>query len=117
MDVDSLGALFAKGLGQDATISRMATLSRTMRLFFEGYVAFLCQPYAKDQQLYLIYAGGDDLFIVGAWSILPEIAHTIRQRFRQLVGDDHITVSAGIAIGHGTTPPLSAGRTSPNRLR
>ncbi len=104
MDVDSLGALFAKGLGQDATISRMATLSRTMRLFFEGYVAFLCQPYAKAQQLYLIYAGGDDLFIVGAWSILPEIAHTIRQRFHQLVGDDHITVSAGIAIGHGTTP-------------
>lgn len=104
MDVDSLGGLFAKGLQSGATLSRMATLSRTIRLFFEGYVAHLCKPYADNQQLYLLYAGGDDLFLVGAWSVLPELAHTIRERFRHLVGGDHITLSAGIAIDDAKAP-------------
>jgi hypothetical protein len=104
MDVDSLGRLFAHGLKPKATLSRMATLSRTVRLFFEGYVAHLCEPYAQKRQLYLLYAGGDDLFVVGAWSILPELARAIRNAFRQLVGADHITLSAGIAISHANTP-------------
>jgi len=104
MDVDSLGKLFAQGLQPKATLSRMATLSRTMRLFFEGYVAHLCAPYAQKQQLYLLYAGGDDLFVVGAWSVLPELARRIRNAFRQLVGADHVTLSAGIAISHPNTP-------------
>ncbi len=104
IDVDSLGRLFAKGLGVSATLSRMATLSRTMRYFFEGYVAHLCHKYAQNKQLYLIYAGGDDLFAVGAWSVLPDLAWEIRNAFYQLIGADHITLSAGIAIGHGNTP-------------
>ncbi|MCS7066573.1 MAG: type III-A CRISPR-associated protein Cas10/Csm1, partial [Fimbriimonadales bacterium] len=104
MDVDSLGVLFAQGLGENATLSRMATLSRTMRYFFEGYVAHLCEPYAQRSQLYLIYAGGDDLFVVGAWSVLPELALEIRKAFRQLVSADHITLSGGIAISHSSAP-------------
>lgn len=104
MDVDSLGQVFAKGLLPIATLSRMATLSRTIRLFFEGYVAHLCKPYADNQQLYLLYAGGDDLFLVGAWSVLPELARTIRERFRNLVGGDHITLSGGVAIDDAKAP-------------
>ena len=38
MDVDNLGALFQKGLGDSTTISRMSTLSESVRLFFEGYI-------------------------------------------------------------------------------
>ncbi|MCX7926134.1 MAG: type III-A CRISPR-associated protein Cas10/Csm1, partial [Fimbriimonadales bacterium] len=104
MDVDSLGLLFARGLGVQATISRMATLSRMMRYFFEGYVAQLCQRYADESKLYLIYAGGDDLFAVGAWDVLPELAREIRNAFRQLIGADHITLSGGIAISHAHAP-------------
>jgi CRISPR-associated protein Csm1 len=47
---------------------------------------------------YLIYAGGDDLFIVGAWSALPPLAAAVRDEFRALTGGDHVTLSAGIAI-------------------
>lgn len=104
MDVDSLGLLFARGLGKQATISRMATLSRMMRYFFEGYVAQLCQRYADQSRLYLIYAGGDDLFAVGAWDVLPELAREIRNAFREMVGADHITLSGGIAISHSHAP-------------
>lgn len=116
MDVDSLGSLFAHGLKPHATLSRMATLSRTMRLFFEGYVAHLCEQYANKKEVYLLYAGGDDLFVVGAWSVLPELAYAIRQAFRELIGADHITLSAGIAISHSSTPLYQLAKTALNAL-
>lgn len=109
MDVDSLGELFKTGLGTRASISRVATLSEALRLFFEGWVTQLSQQYNRHAQgekdaLYLIYAGGDDLFVVGAWSILPELAKEIRDDFRKFIGGDHITLSGGIAIEHQKFP-------------
>ena len=107
MDVDDLGKVFSKEKLEKATISRLATLSEAFRLFFEGYVPQLCQQYnaAQEQEiLELIYAGGDDLFLVGGWSALPEIAERIRSEFRQFVTGDHLTLSGGIAIEHKKYP-------------
>ncbi|MFN3762939.1 MAG: type III-A CRISPR-associated protein Cas10/Csm1, partial [Anaerolineae bacterium] len=66
MDVDDLGELFRQNL----TLSRLATLSLSLRLFFEGWLPNLAGPQEEDRddlrpQLYLQYAGGDDLFLVG----------------------------------------------------
>ncbi|RKU14244.1 type III-A CRISPR-associated protein Cas10/Csm1 [Candidatus Poribacteria bacterium] len=107
MDVDNLGALFEKGLGESATISRMSTLSESVRLFFEGYLPQLCRDYNANHTpdiLELIYAGGDDLFLVGGWSALPQIARQIRDEFRAFAGGDHVTLSGGIAIEHKKYP-------------
>lgn len=111
MDVDDLGKVFSKEKLGNATISRLATLSEAFRLFFEGYVPELCRQYNKNQRekqkqeiLELIYAGGDDLFIVGGWSALPEIAKKIRDEFRHFVTGDHVTLSGGIAIEHKKFP-------------
>ena len=106
MDVDDLGTVFTEKL-QKATISRLATLSEALRTFFEGYVPQLCRNYnaAHDKEiLELIYAGGDDLFLVGGWSALPDIAEQIRSQFRHFVTGDHITLSGGIAIEHKKFP-------------
>ena len=119
MDVDSLGDLFRRGFKRtikedgkpeerdDATLSRMATLSGSLRLFFEAYVPLLCRAIntdGRDGKVYLLYAGGDDLFVVGSWSVLPELAQRIRDEFRAFVGGDHVTISAGIAIEHDKYP-------------
>lgn len=107
MDVDDLGTVFSKEKLGNATISRLATLSASLRLFFEGYVPELCRQYNKKQNkeiLELIYAGGDDLFLVGGWSALPEIAEQIRSEFRHFVTGDHVTLSGGIAIEHKKYP-------------
>ncbi len=107
MDVDDLGTIFKGSLGNNATISRMATLSESLRLFFEGYVPALCQDYNGKRSreiLELIYAGGDDLFLVGGWSALPEIAQKIRDEFRGFVTADHVTLSGGIFIEHQKFP-------------
>ena len=106
MDVDDLGTVFTNKL-ENATISRLATLSEALRLFFEGYVPQLCKEYNENrhkQILELIYAGGDDLFLVGGWSALPEIAQKIRTEFRKFVTGNHITLSGGIAIEHPKFP-------------
>lgn len=109
MDVDSLGELFKSGLGKRASISRVATLSESLRLFFEGWVPQLCQKHNQFTQggkdsLYLIYAGGDDMFVVGAWSVLPILGRQIRSDFQRFVGGDHVTLSGGIAIEHQKFP-------------
>lgn len=107
MDVDDLGKVFSKEILENATVSRLATLSEAFRLFFEGYVPQLCRNYNTDREkhiLELIYAGGDDLFIVGGWSALPDIAEQIRSEFRHFVTGDHVTLSGGIAIEHKKFP-------------
>ena len=111
MDVDNLGTIFRDGLGENATISRMATLSESLRLFFEGYVPKLCKNYNENPEekerkeiLELIYAGGDDLFLVGGWSALPRIAKKIRDEFQDFVTGNHVTLSGGIFIEHQKFP-------------
>ena len=111
MDVDDLGTVFIEKLGENATVSRMATLSEALCLFFEGYVPQICREYNREYKakheheiLELIYAGGDDLFLVGGWSALPEIAERIRSEFREFVTGDHVTLSGGIAIEHMKFP-------------
>ena len=107
MDVDNLGGLFRDGLGDSATISRMSTLSESVRIFFEGYIPQLCRDYNANHTpeiLELIYAGGDDLFLVGGWSAAPQIARQIRDEFRAFVGGEHVTLSGGIAVEHKKYP-------------
>ena len=111
MDIDDLGLVFKSALGDNATVSRMATLSESLRLFFEGYVPRLCDDYNSNPEekqkkpiLELIYAGGDDLFLVGGWSALPKIAKKIRDEFRCFVTGDHVTLSGGIFIEHQKFP-------------
>ncbi len=107
MDVDNLADLFKNGLGNSASISRMCTLSETLRFFFEGYLPKLCRDYNSrhaPEILELIYAGGDDLFLVGGWSAAPDIAHQIQFDFIDFVGGKHVTLSGGIAIEHKKYP-------------
>jgi len=108
MDVDDLGDLFQRGLGERATLSRVASLSFLLRLFFEGHLPSLVARYndysrtgrpTDRDRAYVMYSGGDDLFIVGTWEVLPDLAHDIREAFRRFVaGNPKITLSAGITI-------------------
>lgn len=109
MDVDNLSHVIRDGLGKRASIARVSTLSDSLRLFFEGWAPQLCRRFntkkeGGEDQVYLIYAGGDDLFIVGAWSALPDLAKKIRDDFRAYVGGNQVSLSAGIAIEHQKYP-------------
>jgi len=120
MDVDNLGHLFSQGFrrkenGQErnlATLARVASLSSMMALFFEGWVGELCARVNRENGdrgvdvLYTIYSGGDDLFIVGAWDVLPGLADEIRSDLERFAsGNPAVHISGGITL-HGGKYPL-----------
>jgi len=109
-DVDNLGLVFRSGLlrGDEdrRSISRLATLSRSLEQFFSGYI------HAKASQvksIYTVYSGGDDLLLVGPWDALVGFAVGLRDAFRQFTcGNPSWTLSAGLAVVSDHTPVLLA---------
>ncbi len=108
MDVDNLGRIFSEGLKGCATLSRMAALSFSINVFFEGWVEVLamrrnklsCKNNAdRGDLLYSIYSGGDDLFFIGAWDEIVEFARQVQADFRKFsAGHPAMHVSAGIVL-------------------
>jgi len=111
MDVDDLGDLFQWGM-QDATLSRVASLSFALSIFFEGWVGELCRRTNRQagvDRVYAIYSGGDDLFIVGAWDALPGLAADIRRDLsRFAAGNPAVHISGGLTLHAGKYPLYQA---------
>lgn len=102
MDVDSLGAIFGYGFKEEhQTISRIATLSRLLALFFNGYLNHL----AEKNKVYITYSGGDDLFVVGGWTGVLEFARAVQADFQKFVSfNPHLSISGGMVIVWPTFP-------------
>lgn len=102
MDVDDLGRVFQSGLGQKASLSRIATLSLAISIYFDGYVETLARelnPERGTHSAYSIYSGGDDLFFVGAWDQMLALARRIREDFsRYTGGHPSMHLSGGLAL-------------------
>ncbi len=107
MDVDDLGRLFQQGLGDYATLARISTLSFQMSLFFEGWVKRLCERYPD--LIYAVYAGGDDVFLIGPWDRMPALGSSIAADLGRYVGGNpDVHVSGGLAFIHGKYPVYQA---------
>lgn len=123
MDVDHLGLIFSLGLrkysdegGKEEasghSISRSATLSRMLDWFFTGYLNTLCDKLSKDLSstagglaskvdgfYYIVYSGGDDLFVVAPWDKALELAFEIRKELKEFcANNDDIDISGGLSL-------------------
>ncbi len=100
MDVDNLGDVFKSRLKPE-TLTRLIAASDALGLFFDGYLPQMCEKLqaeeGRDESLYLIYGGGDDLFIVGEWDVLPKLAQEIHDEFAQY-SNYSLSISAGIVL-------------------
>lgn len=101
MDVDNLGAVFGQYLR--GSMAQTSALSAALELFFAGHLNGVCRDVAAqgkhDNMLYVIYAGGDDLFVVGAWDRMPLLAERIRKDFSAYTGHNpHLTLSGGVTL-------------------
>lgn len=109
-DVDNLGQTFVNGFkrsdgkNQYETLSRTAALSRQLSVFFKCYInnilkcgishALSC---GDERQLDIVYSGGDDVFLAGAWNDVIDAFIDIRNAFRRFtIGT--LTISGGIGI-------------------
>lgn len=104
MDVDDMGNMFSKV----ESLVILSAKSRMLNLFFKVYLNQICaasskigfsptdivgKGYDEGRNVSVVYAGGDDLFIVGAWDETTELAFDIQQAF------DRFTQGCGISGG------------------
>ena len=106
-DIDNLGLLIGCGLPEERfTLSRLATLSRQLDGFFTEYIPALLAGSEEFNDVYTVFAGGDDLFLIGPWNRMAYLARHLRERFDEYVcQNDAITFSAGITL-HKTHVPV-----------
>lgn len=140
MDVDNLGIIFNKGLKRlddnsdenytrkDSNladsetleksqnrlykVSRIVALSRELDYFFTGFINTL----AKEYNVYLVYAGGDDLFAVGKWDETIEFAKKVREKFREFTcNNENFTLSGGIEFVNPNFPIARSSKIAGNK--
>ncbi|MBW2102777.1 MAG: type III-A CRISPR-associated protein Cas10/Csm1 [Deltaproteobacteria bacterium] len=105
-DMDQLGLLMACGLEeQRQTISRSATLSRQVNHFFSLYLSHLLNTDQRFRCVYTVFAGGDDLFLIGPWNRAFELSLVLGEKFREYVcANPAVTLSSGISLLKPHTP-------------
>lgn len=117
MDVDHLGAIFQYGVAEEnRTMAQMACLSQNLTLFFKYHLDGILErrpgyPTTTDvlnggrkRLLMVVYAGGDDVFLVGNWADVTEVAYDVRNAFCLFAQNPFVTLSSGIALGYDHSP-------------
>ncbi|MBD3211386.1 MAG: type III-A CRISPR-associated protein Cas10/Csm1 [Candidatus Lokiarchaeota archaeon] len=128
MDIDDLGTIFSMGLNPNS-LSRLTSLSLRLKLFFKYWINEICKGEIMEEDisdiqyftdlnsinpnsdfltdfikriennLYLLYSSGDDLFLIGHWNDIIILAELIKNIFSKYVlENEFITISAGIII-------------------
>jgi len=134
-DVDHLGRLFTDSFEEEIrrsksaplerqpvrSLSRLATLSRMTDLFFSGWVNETLRdpPDGKPyDRIYTVYAGGDDLCLVGPWDVIVDFSRHLTEEFRRYVADNpNVTLSAAIAVTKPKFPIATSARKAGELLK
>lgn len=112
-DVDNLGSAVSSGFDKVYnSISRNTALSRNLSIFFKFYInnilknpVFSLDGDAKPRKrnAAIIYSGGDDLFIVGAWKDILEFSIDLYESFKKF-SLDSLPLSAGYGVYESKYP-------------
>lgn len=121
MDVDNMGKIIHNL--KPFTITHLANISKMLNIFFKAYLTRICggdlgkdengeeiKPTDLTNKAYkqnrgrnvsIIYAGGDDVFIVGAWDEVAELSYDIQSCFARFSG---LGISAGLTLHKAKFP-------------
>ena len=101
-DVDNMGKFLLEDNGVTDSFENFDAFSKTMDAFFSIYIPNMMKE--KYPNTYTVFAGGDDLFLLGAWDEVLDMAREIEQEFKAFVNSDALSISFGIAIAKPSTP-------------
>jgi Predicted hydrolase of the HD superfamily (permuted catalytic motifs) len=121
MDVDNMGKIISNL--KPFTITHLANISKMLNIFFKVYLTKICKGdlgidengmeikpaditnkrYKENggRSVSIVYAGGDDLFIVGAWDEVTELSYDIQRCFARYSG---MGISAGLTLHKAKFP-------------
>jgi len=106
-DVDNLGLIFSMGLGDKLSVARLAAVSRMLNVFFSEYIVELAKKEFPD--IYVVFAGGDDLFMIGPWNQTVQFGIKLREKLSlYCAGNPDITLSGGVLIAKPRLPMRKA---------
>ena len=100
-DLDGLGETF-KGLNEkDAK-----ELSDHLEALFTEELENLIRSNADYEYIYVVYSGGDDLFLLGPWDKLIRFVHDFHSHLAESFKPDYprLTLSAGFKLAHPKSP-------------
>jgi CRISPR-associated protein Csm1 len=105
-DVDKLGMIMSCGIDEKQfTVSRLASFSRQLNQFFCLWLPWKLATEPAFNNVYTVFAGGDDLFLIGPWNRIIELASIINEEFhRYTCFNSEIHLSAGITVERPNTP-------------
>ena len=101
-DADSLGQAIDAVLRANSDLRPLAKFSEKLDAFFAGRLKAEIES-GRDprwQWIYTIFAGGDDLIMVGPWDVMIDFAGRLRELFQAEFRDRGLTISAGVACAN-----------------
>lgn len=96
-DADSLGEYFNQRLAAAKDFTPLKQASRDMDSFFGITLDREASKFHWDS-IYTIFAGGDDLLLVGPWDVIFDYAAHANEKFKQRFGRRGLTLSAGMTF-------------------
>lgn len=101
LDVDNLGSYF-----QDRTENDYRKLSEKLAWFFNKKMEEVIKKSKFEKNIYVVFAGGDDCFLIGSWNVILDFAILFRKEFdlylnllsKEMSFVQGMSFSAGIVI-------------------
>ncbi len=98
-DVDSMGR-FIQNSDITNSFARYNFFSRMVDYFFSVRASVLM----KNRDIYTVFAGGDDIFILGAWDEVIDFARELRKEFIKFAKGSELSLSVGMTMTKPNKP-------------
>ena len=97
-DVDDMGVRVGQVAGEDRSYNRLRSFSCSLHEFFGQTIQELLAE--SWPLIYTLYAGGDDLLLVGPWNAVLDFGGALAREFETGPANEYapLTLSAGIAL-------------------
>lgn len=122
MDVDNLGKVF-QGI---TDVNRAKSISSCLSWFFNEYFYDMWSKNSFDDgqmgkhrfndNIYPVFAGGDDCFLIGAWDSVFEFSSFIHQKFKEFTNNS-ITLSGALLVIDEHFPVIRFAEMAENALK
>lgn len=111
-DIDNLGQIFIRGFKGKETFSRILYLSRMIDYFFTN----ILMEEIKNKNIYTIFAGGDDLFLIGYYEDIIETYNWVLRKLKDYTKNKDFHLSAAIKLTRVNIPLNMVAELTENEL-